>query len=172
MPEHACLPKKRPGQISKVQAASKFQLAISVNTEIKGALLTILLLGGMFLVGYTFASLRHTVYVSGSAKLGSFLVDGNGRTLYSRSPSGVPGNCTSQNLTLNPCNDAFPIFPEGRIIVQAPLKLDDFGFTYSGCGDSWQVTYKGCPLYYFANDTIPGDTKGEGFQGLWHVAPP
>jgi predicted lipoprotein with Yx(FWY)xxD motif len=35
-----------------------------------------------------------------------------------------------------------------------------------------QVTYKGEPLYSFAEDTKRGDAKGEGFKdvGVWHAA--
>jgi predicted lipoprotein with Yx(FWY)xxD motif len=34
-----------------------------------------------------------------------------------------------------------------------------------------QVTYKGAPLYTFAQDTRPGQTNGEGFKdvGVWHA---
>lgn len=35
-----------------------------------------------------------------------------------------------------------------------------------------QVTYNGHPLYTFSEDKAPGDTKGEGFMNLWHVATP
>ena len=35
-----------------------------------------------------------------------------------------------------------------------------------------QVTYNGLPLYYFANDKAPGDTKGQGVGGVWFVAAP
>jgi hypothetical protein len=28
----------------------------------------------------------------------------------------------------------------------------------------------GRPLYYFANDTNPGDMNGNGFNNLWYVA--
>lgn len=34
---------------------------------------------------------------------------------------------------------------------------------------AYQVTYNGMPLYYYADDAKPGDTKGDGFKGLWHV---
>jgi predicted lipoprotein with Yx(FWY)xxD motif len=35
----------------------------------------------------------------------------------------------------------------------------------------FQVTYKGAPLYTFAQDLKRGDTKGEGFKdvGVWHA---
>ncbi len=35
-----------------------------------------------------------------------------------------------------------------------------------------QVVWKGKPLYYYAADTAPGDTKGDGVGGTWHVAKP
>jgi predicted lipoprotein with Yx(FWY)xxD motif len=39
-------------------------------------------------------------------------------------------------------------------------------------GTGRQVTYNGWPLYYFQADAAPGDTKGDGVQGLWKVATP
>ena len=35
-----------------------------------------------------------------------------------------------------------------------------------------QVTYNGRPLYYFAGDSSPGDTNGDGSGGVWHVVTP
>jgi predicted lipoprotein with Yx(FWY)xxD motif len=32
------------------------------------------------------------------------------------------------------------------------------------------IAYKGKPLYYFKNDTAPGDMKGDGVNGVWHAA--
>src|SRR5205085_257610 len=32
-----------------------------------------------------------------------------------------------------------------------------------------QVTYGGVPLYYYAPDTNPGDTKGQGIGKVWFV---
>jgi hypothetical protein len=31
------------------------------------------------------------------------------------------------------------------------------------------VKYGAWPLYYFAKDTKPGDTTGQGVQGVWYV---
>jgi predicted lipoprotein with Yx(FWY)xxD motif len=35
-----------------------------------------------------------------------------------------------------------------------------------------QVAYDGAPLYYFAKDTQPGDTNGQGLGDTWFVAKP
>jgi|GEM_PF-3599071 len=37
---------------------------------------------------------------------------------------------------------------------------------------SRQVTYKGRQLYYYQQDVAPGDTKGDGLGGVWHLAKP
>ena len=34
------------------------------------------------------------------------------------------------------------------------------------------VTYNKMPLYYWAKDTKPGDTTGEGNQNVWYVVNP
>ena len=36
-----------------------------------------------------------------------------------------------------------------------------------------QWAYKGKPVYTFAKDTMPADSKGDGFgNGIWHIATP
>ena len=37
---------------------------------------------------------------------------------------------------------------------------------------SRQWAYKGRPLYTWVRDAKPGDTTGDGFNGVWHVARP
>lgn len=34
-----------------------------------------------------------------------------------------------------------------------------------------QATRANRPLYYFAGDTKPGEAKGDGIGGVWHIAP-
>lgn len=36
----------------------------------------------------------------------------------------------------------------------------------------YQYTYKDMPLYYYTGDTEPGDTKGDGVNGVWHLVKP
>ena len=35
-----------------------------------------------------------------------------------------------------------------------------------------QWAYKGKPLYFWAKDAKPGDTTGDNFNNVWHVAKP
>ncbi len=35
-----------------------------------------------------------------------------------------------------------------------------------------QWAHKGRPLYHSANDKQPGDHKGDGFRGIWHLVKP
>jgi predicted lipoprotein with Yx(FWY)xxD motif len=35
-----------------------------------------------------------------------------------------------------------------------------------------QLTYNGWPLYHYAQDMAPGDTKGEGMQNNWYLVSP
>ena len=37
---------------------------------------------------------------------------------------------------------------------------------------STQVTYNGWPLYYFQDDVAPGDTNGQGMEGVWFLVSP
>jgi predicted lipoprotein with Yx(FWY)xxD motif len=55
--------------------------------------------------------------------------------------------------------------------VPAGLKAEDFG-TITRPNGAKQTTFHGYPLYYWANDTAAGDTKGHGFDGAWFVVDP
>jgi predicted lipoprotein with Yx(FWY)xxD motif len=37
---------------------------------------------------------------------------------------------------------------------------------------STQVAYNGRPLYYYSSDASPGDIRGDGVGGVWHLAAP
>ena len=55
------------------------------------------------------------------------------------------------------------------ITVGEGLDAADFATITATTGDA-QVTYADIALYYFAADTAPGDTLGEGVGGVWHTA--
>ncbi|MFF7157463.1 hypothetical protein [Streptomyces sp. NPDC008139] len=104
-----------------------------------------------------------------SSPLGQILVDASGRTLYLfKADTGKTSTCNGS------CTQAWP--PQ-----TTTGKPNNSGVTASLVGTSTrsdhstQVTYNGHPLYYFAKDTKPGETNGQGltaFGALWYVVSP
>ncbi len=99
-----------------------------------------------------------------STSLGDVLVDGKGRTLYA-----FTKDKGDQSVCSGKCAAAWPALtvtgaatPGGG--VQASLLS-----TAKQANGTTQVTYGGKPLYYFAGDKAPGDTKGQGLNGVWFV---
>jgi predicted lipoprotein with Yx(FWY)xxD motif len=111
-----------------------------------------------------------TTVATASTKLGSILVDGNGRTLYlfekdQPDQSACSGGCAS---TWPP--DHSSAAPKAGSGVTASLlgtiKRDD-GTT--------QVTYNRHPLYFYSGDSGAGQQNGQGisaFGALWYVVSP
>lgn len=107
-----------------------------------------------------------TVMVATSS-LGDILVDGEGRVLYLFTPdeAGTP-------TCYEGCAQAWPPLLAADDITVGP-GLDDSDFstaTRTDGGD--QVKIGNWPLYYFASDAAPGDTKGQGVGGVWYVVSP
>ena len=107
-----------------------------------------------------------TVVVRNDPKLGKFLTDPSGRTLYwfTKDKPGV-SNCSGGCLAIWP---AFTSSGALTLPAGVPGKLS----TITRSNGSAQVTYDGMPLYYYAKDTQPGDTAGEGVLKTWFVVPP
>ena len=108
----------------------------------------------------------YTINVTNIAPLGEFLVDGDGLTLYwttadSPGVSNVPDNLLS----------VWPVFYVSDIVVPSTLNAGDFSNIMRSDGTP-QTAYKGYPLYYYANDTDPGQTGGQGLGGRWSVVNP
>ena len=103
-----------------------------------------------------------TTVKTGSSSLGMILVDSKGMTLYSLSAERngkficTPAACTA---IWHPLTVSAGSTPAGASSLGTVKRPD--GTT--------QVTYKGAPLYTFAQDQEPGATKGQGFKdvGTW-----
>ncbi len=98
-----------------------------------------------------------------SATLGNYLVDAKGMTLYYftkdvANPNSCVGNCLTN----------WPIYYSENLQIPAGLNAADFAVFTREDGTK-QSTYKGWPLYYFANDAALGDTKGDKVGGVWFV---
>jgi predicted lipoprotein with Yx(FWY)xxD motif len=100
-----------------------------------------------------------TVAVANS-KLGDILVDADGRTLYAfTKDKGDQSACSGDCATNWPALTGTATAGTG---AQAALLS-----TAMQANGSSQVTYGGKPLYYFAGDAKPGDTKGQGLGSVW-----
>ena len=95
--------------------------------------------------------------------VGPVLADAKGLTLYwyskdTRMSSACTGSCAT----------AWPPLtgkPEAAMGVRLVGK---FG-TITRANGVQQATYKGHPLYLYAGDMAPGQVKGNGLGGVWHV---
>ena len=103
---------------------------------------------------------------SGTPELGSFLVDKQGRTLYS-----FKSDKNGQSTCVGECAKNWPPFLALHNGVVDSAILGEVG-TLERADKTLQVTYMGKPLYLYAKDLKPGDTTGHGFNKLWEVVKP
>ena len=102
--------------------------------------------------------------------LGTFLVDGSGRTLYLwDADHGSTSTCSGA------CAQAWPpLTTTGTPKAGSGVKASLLGTTKRADG-SLEATYGGHPLYTFAGDTQAGQTTGQGNNGFgapWWVVTP
>jgi predicted lipoprotein with Yx(FWY)xxD motif len=123
------------------------------------------------LVGNTWAVARPTlppVQFGGNEDLGAFLTGNDGMTLYTWANDEVGvTNC------YDGCADNWPplILEERQALTAGAGAPGELGFTERADG-SMQVTYYGWPLYFWINDSQPGDATGHLVGGTWAVARP
>jgi predicted lipoprotein with Yx(FWY)xxD motif len=104
-----------------------------------------------------------TVAVASTA-LGEVLVDGKGRTLYV-----FTRDKGDQSVCSGKCAAAWPALTVSGAATPGTGVQASLLSTAKQANGSTQVTYAGKPLYYFAGDKAPGDTKGQGLNGVWFV---
>jgi predicted lipoprotein with Yx(FWY)xxD motif len=102
--------------------------------------------------------------------LGTFLVDGQGRTLYLfEADKPNMSTCSGGCLSIWPALSA-----SGKPAVSGGVKAAKVGTTKTPDGTPI-VTYNGHPLYTYAGDQKAGDVNGEGlnqFGAKWYVVKP
>jgi predicted lipoprotein with Yx(FWY)xxD motif len=100
-------------------------------------------------------------------KLGSFLVDDKGMTLYLYTKD-TPNtsNCYDKCATAWP-----PLLTTGKPAAGDGVDASKFGTTTRKDGAT-QVTYNGWPLYYYAKDKKVGDITGQNVGSVWFVVSP
>lgn len=98
--------------------------------------------------------------------LGTILVDGQGLTLYlfTSDSQGEPSTCSGG------CSASWPKVT-GEVSAGDGIDESLIG-TVEDPEGGVQATYDGWPLYYYAEDAAPGETKGQGSGGVWWVVAP
>lgn len=106
-----------------------------------------------------------------NTRYGAILFDGSGRALYgfTRDRRGGPSQCYGE------CAVAWPVdFAKGQLRAGKGVKKSLIGTTRRRDGRR-QLTYNGWPLYYYIDDTEPGEVSCQNvdeFGGLWLVIRP
>lgn len=102
-----------------------------------------------------------------SVSLGKVLVNNKGRTLYL-----FQADKTSTSTCSGACAASWPpLLTNGKPTAAGGVQSKLLS-TSSRSGGGTQVTYNGHPLYFFAGDSNPGDTNGQGlnnFGAKWYV---
>lgn len=109
-----------------------------------------------------FPALAETGIMTGDSSLGEVLTDANGMTLYT-----FDNDADGMSACYDACAENWPPL----IAAEGAAPEGDYGLTTRTDG-AMQWTYKGMPLYTWANDAAPGDVTGDGVSGVWHVAKP
>jgi predicted lipoprotein with Yx(FWY)xxD motif len=110
------------------------------------------------------------VVATKSGSDGTYLTDGKGMTLYL-----FEADKTSTSTCSSACASYWPPYTTtGAPTVSGDADQSKIGTSKRSDG-TMQVTYNGHPLYHFAQDSSPGDTKGEGsknFGAEWYIVAP
>ena len=103
-----------------------------------------------------------------NSKLGPIVADSKGRSLYLfEADTSSTSTCTSAGCVA----EWPPLLATGSPQAGAGLTATKLATTTRPDGKD-QVTYNGHPLYYFAGDSQPGATAGQGLNdngGEWYV---
>jgi predicted lipoprotein with Yx(FWY)xxD motif/uncharacterized cupredoxin-like copper-binding protein len=108
-----------------------------------------------------------SVFVRQDPSLGPILTDSKGMTLYLYTKDTTPGESTCYDK----CATNWPPFMASEPL-SLPGNVEGTLSTITRTDGTTQVAYNDIPLYYFAKDTQPGDTMGEGVGDVWYVVHP
>ena len=91
---------------------------------------------------------------------GDILVDGKGMTLYT-----FDKDAKDKSNCYDKCAAAWP-----PLKAAADAKAEDEWSVVDRTDGTKMWAYDGHPLYTYVDDKAPGDIKGDGKGGVWHVA--
>ena len=90
------------------------------------------------------------------------LTGAKGMTLYTFDKDAAG---SGKSLCNGPCATNWPPF----YVADGQMASGDYSIVTRDDGKK-QWAFKGKPLYFWSKDQKPGDTTGEGFNNVWHVA--
>jgi predicted lipoprotein with Yx(FWY)xxD motif len=134
--------------------------------------LKLLIATGVLLAGLALAPPGHAAGSAASlktrhGKLGTFLVDAKGHTLYL-----FQKDTSSKSRCAGACADAWPpLLTSGKPKGAGGVRKGLLGTSKRADGTT-QVTYNGHPLYFYSGDAKAGDTGGQGlsaFGARWYA---
>jgi predicted lipoprotein with Yx(FWY)xxD motif/uncharacterized cupredoxin-like copper-binding protein len=108
-----------------------------------------------------------TVQTHQDPKLGTFLTDVKGMTLYL-----FTKDKPNESVCYDKCAENWPPFTTSGGDLTLPADVSGKLGTITRKDGAKQITYNDIPLYYFAKDDDPGDTYGQGIGGVWFVVAP
>ena len=112
------------------------------------------------------ATSQATVAVRSTDEYGDILVDSEGMSLYL-----FTQDEGSESACYGDCASAWPPLTVEGEPTAGPGVTAELGTTERDDGSA-QVTAGGKPLYYYAGDSQPGDTAGQGVGGVWFLLAP
>ncbi len=103
-----------------------------------------------------------------SGPVGAYLTGVGGLTLYTFKPDSANTSTCDGG-----CAQTWPPFTiQTGTELTAGDGVEGKLTTFPRADGALQIAYNGAPLYYFANDSTPGDTNGQGIGDVWFVAKP
>lgn len=127
---------------------------------------------------FAFLGAKSDLTPEGATETAPFLTNRGGRTSYvfMNDKASLAGADPEPACT-GACLDAWPLWPAppslDDLILPSTLRSTDFAqFSRTVNGKAVnQLTYRGWPLYYFAEDDLPGETAGH-LMGAWRAIDP
>ena len=105
----------------------------------------------------------------GNDVLGTYLIGFNGFPVYT-----FDNDTGSESKCYEECARNWPPYLVSPVNNINQLKSGVKGAvaTTSRSDGTWQLTYNGKPLYFYAPDTSGSTAQGDGVSGVWHVVKP
>jgi predicted lipoprotein with Yx(FWY)xxD motif len=99
---------------------------------------------------------------TGNTAMGPVLTDERGMTLYTFDKDEM-----GKSACVDACAQNWPPLLAGK----DTRAMGEYSLIKRPDG-AMQWAYRGKPLYLWTKDSKPGDTSGDGFKDIWHVARP